>query len=100
MNTLHPTIVAVVKEVRQRLADADIGGQFRLDIEVSGRIQGGDVVISYTMGETYSGSNAKGARLAPVVDEFMRRKGWDERNAPLCLEDFAEEPVAPEMSDA
>lgn len=99
MDTLHSAVVAATKDIRQRLADADIGGQFRLDIEVSGRIQGGDVIISYTLGEMYSSSNAKGARLHPVVDEFMRRKGWDERNAPLCLEDFTEEP-APEMENA
>lgn len=86
MNSLHPAVVNAVIELRQRLADANIGSTFRLDIEVSGRIEGGDVKVTYRLGDTYGSNNPAGARLSPVVDEFLRRHGWNSANAPLCLE--------------
>jgi hypothetical protein len=97
MDKLHQEIVVAVADLRRRLADANVGSHFRLDIEVSGRIEGGDVLVAYVLGETYGAANARGARLTPVIDEFLRRKGWNEAHAPLALEapqPCYEEPIA------
>lgn len=96
MDNLRHELTEAVTALRQRLADADIGSNFRLDIEVSGRIQGGEVKVAYVLGDSYSSTNARGARLGPVVTEFLRRHGWNEANTPLALEAPAplEEPVA------
>lgn len=91
MDSLHPAVVNAVVAVRQRLADANIGSTFRLDIEVSGRIEGGEVKVTYRLGDTYGSNNPAGARLAPVVDEFLRRHGWNKVNAPLCLDALSDE---------
>lgn len=96
MDNLHRELALAITELRSRLDKANIGSSFRLDIEVSGRISGGDVLVSYRLGHSYGSANPTGARLSPVIDEFLRRNGWDETNAPLALEspEFYEEPEA------
>ena len=100
---LHTAVAEVITDLRQELIDKEIGGHLRLDIEVEGRINDGDMKVTYTLGGTYSGDNPKGARLAPVVSEYLRRKGWNEANAPMALMapgEFRDEPVAPNYTRA
>ena len=75
-----------VKQVQQRLRDADIGSEFVLTIEARGRVQEGNVKISYELDRGYyDAAKSTGYALAPVVDEFLRRFGWNKRNAPLAI---------------
>ena len=95
MNNLERTVEQAVLALRARLAAADIGSDFRLDIEAQGRIQGGDVRISYVLtGSSYGSDSTRGNRLEPVVDEFLRRKGWNQANEPLAI-GCAEAPLVP-----
>lgn len=93
MDQFHLAVANAVRSVRQQLAAANVGSTFRLDVEVSGRIQDGDVIVTYRLGDSYGANNPAGARLGPVVQEFLRRRGWNEANAPLCLEAPDAEPT-------
>lgn len=99
MDNLHREIILAVAALRKRLADADMGGTFGLVINISGRIQDGEVKCEYKLCKNY-GVDTKGHSLEPVIKEFMRREGWEETNAPLALPAPSEmykslEPVAP-----
>lgn len=83
---LHRELVAVVEAIRAKL-DSEHISSFCLEIDVSGRVAASDrsgVKITYSLKEQYE-SGTKGARLGPVADEFIRRYGWDKRNAPKEL---------------
>ena len=100
---LHAAIAEAIADVQQELVDKEIGGSFRIDIEVSGRINDGEVLVEYRVGDCYGSNNPKGARLAPVVSEYLRRRGWNKANAPMALMapgEFRDEPVAPNYTHA
>lgn len=84
MDNLHREIILATANLRKRLADADLGGTFTLNIVVSGRIQDGEVKCEYKLCRNY-GPDTKGHSLDPVITELLRREGWEERNAPLTL---------------
>jgi hypothetical protein len=71
-----------VKNIRQRLADADIGSEFNLTIQASGRVQDGDVKITYKLAKDTYSTAVEGNSLTPTTDEYMRRMGWNSANAP------------------
>src|SRR6185312_1006086 len=97
MSNLERVVEDAVMELRSRLAAANIGSDFRLDIEASGRIQGGQIKIAYVLSGTMYGTNeARGNRLAPVIDEFLRRQGLNHANEPLAI---GYEPPAPPVID-
>lgn len=83
---LHAYVVSAIDDIRRRFGEANIG-EFRFDIECSGRTQTGEPKISYrlsTGGYTGDGA-ATGARLAPTIDEVLRRHSWNKRNDPIAL---------------
>ena len=84
-DTLHHAVAIAVTDLQALLSLADVSN-FRLDIEISGRVHGGDILVTYKMGERYSSNSPEGSRLEAVVQEFLRRRGWEARNAPLALE--------------
>jgi hypothetical protein len=84
MDNLHREVIAVTATVRKMLADADIGGSFRMEVTVSGRIQEGEVLCEYRIGSLY-GETTKGQDIMSVAKEYMRRQGWNESHAPLAL---------------
>jgi hypothetical protein len=58
-----------------------------LTITVSGRVttetEIDELLVSYRLGDW--DVHAKGSDLGAVLSEFLRRKGWDEANAPKTL---------------
>lgn len=84
MDNLQREIILATANVRKRFADADLGGHFTLAINISGRIQDGEVKCEYRLCKDY-GADTKGHALEPVVKECLRRLGWEETNAPLAL---------------
>lgn len=85
MHELHKALVKAIIELRKTLAATDLSGSFRLDIEVQGRVQGGDARIEYKLGEQYSSDNTTGDELPAVVDEYLRRCGWAKRHQAQML---------------
>lgn len=91
---LEASVKNFTRELRDLFNERDIG-HICLDIEVRGRTHG-ELKIEFKVNDSpYGGSSeAKGGRIQPVVDEFFRRKGWTNDNAPLCL--TYDEPAAAE----
>jgi hypothetical protein len=82
---LHATFIQATHEIRHRFGQADIG-HFDFSMSASGRTMTDqdEVKIEY---KVYAGYDClvKGNDLDKVIVEVMRRKGWDEANAPLAL---------------
>jgi hypothetical protein len=88
MNTndrLHNAIVTATHEIRNRLGAADVGS-FSFTIETSGRTMTdtSEVKIEYRVSAGWDCS-VKGDELEACIVEVLRRKGWDDRHAPLAL---------------
>jgi hypothetical protein len=77
-------LVQTVRDLRERLASEDISSM-RLDIEVTGRVHDGDVLIVFKLGEQYDGGNASGDSIEAVTAEFLRRKAWKARHENLRI---------------
>lgn len=84
--TLHEQLIQETKEMVEHIAECESVSSFRLDIEISGRVHDGDILIEYKLGQGYSDySRVVGKALGPVVQEFLRRHGWNERHAPIAI---------------
>lgn len=83
---LHEYLKDAIAEIRKR-GNEVLAPEFRLDIEVSGRIASGEPRIAYCLniGGGYTANMPTGARLGPVIDEAVRRYQWAKRNDPLAL---------------
>lgn len=79
---LHEAIISAANDVKSVFDTYDIG-HMELKIEVSGRVHG-ELKLSYKVCENYD-EGVKGSDLMAVLDEYIRRRGWKERNAPLAL---------------
>jgi len=71
--------------VRDQLADMDSLYSFNLRLEADGHVHQGDINITIKLSSGTYSTGVEGNRLEPVVTEYMRRNGWDDANAPLCL---------------
>jgi len=82
---IHAAFITATHEVRNRLGQADIG-RFELAIKASGRTLSelDDVKIEYIVEAGYD-CIVRGNDLDRCIAEVLRRKGWDETNAPLSL---------------
>jgi len=82
----HEDLRALASVIRDRLAKAKGITEFNLEITISGRVVGGDLKIEAELrGGWNDRSVVKGGDIDAIVKEFLRRKGWDETNAPLCI---------------
>jgi hypothetical protein len=84
---LHRNYVEAVRQVRERLGAANIGNFF-FSITAHGRTETGadDVEILYTINDgRYGNAEVTGDTVDAVCEEFLRRKGWKSRHAPLRL---------------
>lgn len=83
---LHEYVKGAIAEIRRRFNEQHIS-EFRLDIECSGRVEGGEPLIAYKIstGGYAVQNSATGARFGPALDETVRRYGWAKQNDPLAL---------------
>jgi len=87
-------VMAIVKDIRERLAVLTDTNTFDFHIKASGRVNDGDVEIKFTLGTLYGSNHCEGGQLFAVVEEYMRRHGWNKAHAPLCLPSVeSKEPV-------
>lgn len=77
------------KRVREALKSATEAGilnnEFQFTISVSGRILDGEVKLVYSLAREYGYDKVEGDTTNSVVDEFLRRKGWDKLHKPLAI---------------
>ena len=74
-----------IKRLRNQLKQDETLSEFRLIIEASGRVNDGEVRLSYTLDQKFGLGKVEGNSLQAVVYEFQRRRGWSKTNAPKAL---------------
>ena len=93
--SFHGAVKREAAKVRAMLRDADIGGTFYLHVEVSGRIQDGDVSLAYKLSDNSYGPKVEGNELNAVLQEFLRRNGWEKVHAPKAIADLTKSDEIP-----
>jgi hypothetical protein len=95
MPTLHELLTEEAQRVRQTLSQIDSLSSFRLDIEISGRVHSGELKIEYKLGEQYTLNFVSSNEITSLVEEFMRRHGWNEAHQAklLTYEGAKDEPI-------
>src|SRR5215467_1504559 len=85
--TLHASFVAAVKEIRNRLGEANVPSfDFHIAAEGNTLSDASEILIEYNLSAPrYCGSHVKGNDLGRVIDESLRRNGWDKTNSPKAL---------------
>jgi hypothetical protein len=84
--TFDEMIKNLAIHVRDDLKQVEAISSLNFSIEVTGRVHDGDLKIKYSIGSAYSnGGEVKGGALDPVLTEYKRRFGWDQRHQPLCI---------------
>ena len=80
-------VAEIAKDLRDQLSKETSLSSLHLSIEVQGRVDG-ELKISYQLGTSYyddHSTTTKGNDLNDVVEEFIRRGGWNRNHAPLCI---------------
>ena len=88
-------IINIVQLIRGELQKIETLNGFEFEIKAEGRVHDGDVKITFRLDSHYdSYVCVKGNSIAAVLQEFMRRHGWNSRHSPLLItagESFAGE---------
>lgn len=75
----------VAAVLRTALGNTDVS-HMTFDLHIEGRTLSGDLELVYELSEySYNGNTVKGNSIEPILEEFLRRRGWIERHQPLCL---------------
>lgn len=74
-----------LKRVRKALQAVEDLSEFMLKIEMSGRVHSGDVLLKYGIGASSFTTTVSGDNLQAVLDEFLRRSGWQKIHAAKAL---------------
>lgn len=96
--SLEALFIDVVYNLKEDIGQFAGCNSFFFEMKADGRVDG-DVKVSITIGEhTWSAaSTATGNSIAVVLEEFLRRKGYEKRHAPLCLPNVRD--VSPQMDN-
>lgn len=75
-----------IKRLRNKLKNIDEISEFMLEIVASGRVNDGDVKLSFKLSpNTWGGNQVTGRELRAVEEEMLRRHGWQKKNDPLAI---------------
>lgn len=83
--TFEQHLANVVKNIRKELQQIESISSFEFVIKATGRVHEGEVEITFKLEHGYYGGTTIGNSVNAVVEEFMRRTGWDKRHMPLTL---------------
>lgn len=85
MSPFEQALVAEVKRLRKMAQAYDGISSLRLDIEISGRINSGDMKVEFVMSDNEYSSGVRGISVDATFNEMVRRKGWEVNNKPLMI---------------
>jgi hypothetical protein len=85
MTEFEKLLIQEVQHLRTLAQAHTVWNDFHIDIEVRGRVHGGELKIEFTVGESYGSGTATGNSLRAAQEEFLRRKNWDEKHRPLMI---------------
>lgn len=80
-----------VKRVREGLKPAAEAGivssnEFTITVKATGRILDGEIKLIYGLScDYYNGNLVEGNSLSEVLQEVLRRKGWQKVNEPISI---------------
>lgn len=75
-----------IKRIRTELLKAEDLSSFSFTITASGRLHDGEVKLKFALAEsTYGEGRVEGDSIQPVLDELLRRHGWEKIHSPKAL---------------
>ena len=84
MSPFETILLEELAKLKEKLrVDESLSG-FELTIRAEGRLDG-DLEVSFELGDRYGLGSVKCGSIAAAREEFLRRRGWSARHAPLCL---------------
>lgn len=84
-NELNDTLQKAFAEQFQRLKDAGVSSRSLTVVATKGYGPDDNFTVTYYIGEYGDTDKCSGNNLDAVVTEYMRRKGWTERNKPMVM---------------
>lgn len=84
MNPFETILLEEVERAKAKLRKDETLGGFTLKIEATGRLDG-ETKITFEVADYYGGQRVEAGSLAPVLAEFLRRRGWNEKHGALLL---------------
>ena len=88
-------LVYTVKSIRARLQSIENLEAFTFQITAEGRVHDGEVRITFKLDHPYeTGVDVRGNSIGVVLDEFMRRHGWNKRHTVLLITNGASDELA------
>ncbi len=75
-----------IKRIRQELQKCDDLSSFNLTITASGRLHDGTVKLKFSLApDDYGYGGVEGDSINPVLEELLRRHGWEKVHSPKAL---------------
>ena len=84
MTQLTQHVIDAVEAIKDEFSKHNISS-LHLQIEVSGPIEHDDLKLTYKVSKYGYGDHVESHDLWAAVEEFLRRYGWQQYNAPLSL---------------
>ena len=92
MSDFEDLIVEQVRFIRSELQKIETLDAFEFIVKAEGRVHEGELKIVFSLDHPYEmGVIAKGGDINVVLEEFMRRFGWNKRNNPLMISNGSDE---------
>ena len=84
MSPFETILLEEIARVKAKLKSDETLPGFELTITATGRLDG-DVSVDFKVSDKYGLGACTAGSLDAACAEFLRRRGWVARNAPLCL---------------
>ncbi len=85
MTKFEQAVLDEVTRLRYQFASIDLSN-LHFGVRADGRVDGDNIKIKFTVGDnSYGSDTVSGNSVDEVVREFLRRRGWTERNDGLAL---------------
>jgi hypothetical protein len=84
MTPFETILLEELARVKEKLRQDETLSGLTLTITATGRMDG-ELSVTFAVADYYGGKSVEAGSLAPAIAEFLRRRGWNARHAPLCL---------------
>ena len=86
-----------IADAKAKLREDESLTGFTITINATGRLEA-DTEVSFIVGDYYGGNSVRAGTLDAALTEFLQRRRWQKRHAPLCLPNV--ETAGEEMANA
>lgn len=85
LSALEQFAGSLAASLRQELKPLESLPGFCFDLRIEGRVHSGDLRVEFRIGENQYAQDVKAGTYRAMIEEFMRRHGWDKANRPLMI---------------